>query len=363
MLSSGLQSKLAHMERRLEELNLQMSSTTVLSTPSLNRTLGKEQAELRPVVECYQHYRKNAEELEAARELSHSADPELRSLAVDEIRVTEQRGTEMEQRLRSLLLPSDPNDNRNVFLELRAGTGGDEAALFVGVLMRMYMRYAEARRWQSSCISAHSTSLHGFRELILRISGKGVYQALKFESGVHRVQRVPETESQGRVHTSACTVAVLPEVEVIDTVALNPAELRVDTFRASGAGGQHINKTDSAVRITHLPTGVAVECQAERSQHQNRARAMALLQARLAAVQIEQQRKERDATRRLQVGSGDRSQRIRTYNFPQGRVTDHRISMTLYKLDSILLGELDMLLEPLAREHQAELLVTARESA
>ena len=361
MLSPGLEARLESARQRLEKVHTQLADAAVAADPSQGRALGKEQAELQPVVECFVRYRENERELKAARELLRDADPQVRRLAAEEIEAAEQRGRQLEQRLRTLLLPRDPDDDKDAFLEIRAGTGGEEAALFADDLARMYARYAEARGWQAERIHAHPTALGGLRELVLRISGKGVYGTLKFESGVHRVQRVPETESQGRVHTSACTVAVLPEADAPGAVELNPQELRVDTFRASGAGGQHVNKTDSAVRITHLPSNTVVECQAERSQHQNRARAMALLRARLADAAAERQRRERDAARRLMVGSGDRSQRIRTYNFPQGRVTDHRITLTLYKLEGILLGNLDLLIEPLASEHQAALLA-AQES-
>jgi peptide chain release factor 1 len=255
-----------------------------------------------------------------------------------------------------LLLPRDPHDDNNIFLEIRAGTGGDEAAIFAGDLFRMYQKYAESRGWSLEIFSQSEGEHGGFKEIIVRVAGQGAYSRFKFESGTHRVQRVPETESQGRIHTSACTVAILPEAEDVEEIDINPAELRVDTFRASGAGGQHVNKTDSAIRITHLPSGIVVECQDERSQHKNRARAMSLLQARLLEQEQTRQESEIAESRRLQVGSGDRSQRIRTYNFPQGRVTDHRINLTLYKLDDILAGDLDMLIDPLLQEHQAELL-------
>lgn len=362
MLSPGLEAQLEAARQRLRKIQAQLASAAVATDPRQVRELGKEQAELQPVVTCFARYRENEHALKTAHELLRDEDPEMRRLAAEELASAEQRGLELEQRLRTLLLPRDPNDDKDVFVEIRAGTGGEEAALFVGDLARMYSRYAETRSWLVERIHAHSTSLGGFRELVLRVSGAGVYRALKFESGVHRVQRVPETESQGRVHTSTCTLAVLPEADTLDAVELNPQELRVDTFRASGAGGQHVNKTDSAVRITHLPSNTVVECQAERSQHQNRARAMALLRARLADAASEHQRQERDAARRLMVGSGDRSQRIRTYNFPQGRVTDHRISLTLYKLENILLGDLGPLIEPLLSEYQAAALA-AVESA
>jgi peptide chain release factor 1 len=262
----------------------------------------------------------------------------------------------IEHELQVLLLPKDPNDNRNIFIEIRAGTGGDEAAIFSGDLARMYQRYAERKGWQTELISESHGDHGGYKEVILRVAGKDVYSQLKFESGAHRVQRVPETESQGRIHTSACTVAIMPEVEEVDAIDINPADLKVDTFRSSGAGGQHINKTESAIRITHIPTGVVVECQDERSQHKNRARAMSLLASRLLSAEQEKHHAEQSATRKLQVGSGDRSERIRTYNYPQGRLTDHRINLTLYKLDDIMQGGLEQVLQPLISEHQAELL-------
>ena len=356
MLTPVMRTRLERLRQRLEEVRARLAGAAVATDPVLARNLGREQAELQPAAEYYVQYLRHERELESARELGRDPDPEVRRLAAEELASLQQCGRELEQRLRTLLLPRDPDDDRDVYLEIRAGTGGEEAALFVGDLARMYSRYAEASGWRCERIHAHPTSLGGFRELILRIGGRRVYQSLKFESGVHRVQRVPETESQGRVHTSACTVAVLPEVDAVGAIELHPAELRVDTFRSSGAGGQHVNKTDSAVRITHLPSGEVVECQAERSQHQNRARAMALLRARLADAEAGRQRRERAETRRILVGSGDRSQRIRTYNFPQGRVTDHRISLTLYKLEGILLGDLDPLIEPLTGAHQEEAL-------
>jgi peptide chain release factor 1 len=294
--------------------------------------------------------------MDEARQMLREADPDLRAMAEEELRGGEDQLECLEHEIQLLLLPTDPHDDNNIFLEVRAGTGGDEAALFAGDLFRMYQKYAESRGWPVEILS-HSLGEHGgYKEIIVRVAGQGAYSRFKFESGAHRVQRVPETESQGRVHTSACTVAILPEAEEVEEVDLNPADLRVDTYRASGAGGQHVNKTDSAIRITHLPSGIVVECQDERSQHKNRARALSLLQARLLEQEQSRQRSEIAESRRLQVGSGDRSQRIRTYNFPQGRVTDHRINLTLYKLDDILAGGLDMLIDPLQQEYQAELL-------
>ena len=301
--------------------------------------------------------------LAAAEEMRRDEDPDIRSMAEDEIQNVQAQLEEQQRQLQLLLLPSDPNDERNIFLEIRAGTGGDEAALFAGDLFRMYSRYAELRGWQIELISESPGEHGGFKEVIARVIGHGAYSRLKFESGAHRVQRVPVTESQGRIHTSACTVAILPEADTIDAIDINPADLKIDTFRASGAGGQHVNKTDSAIRITHLPTGIVVECQDERSQHKNRAKAMALLQARLLSAERERREAEQTRQRRLLVGSGDRSERIRTYNFPQGRVTDHRINLTLHQLDEILEGNLDPIIEPLISEYQAEQLATLAEDS
>ena len=296
--------------------------------------------------------------LDEARALAAGDDAELRELAEAELPVLEQQLDASEAELQRLLLPADPDDRRNIYLEIRAGTGGDEAALFAGDLLRMYLRYAETQGWRCEVVSASDGEHGGYKEVIVRTEGRGVYARLKFESGGHRVQRVPVTEAQGRIHTSACTVAVLPEVDEVDSIPINPAELRVDTYRASGAGGQHVNKTDSAIRITHLPTGTVVECQEERSQHKNRARAMALLQSRLLEAERSHQQAAQAATRRSLVGSGDRSERIRTYNFPQGRVTDHRINLTLYKIEQVMAGDLDALIEPLRREYEAEQLAS-----
>src|SRR5690625_4749803 len=290
------------------------------------------------------------EQLTGAEEMRRDEDLEIRSMAEEEIRSVQPLLEEQERSLQLLLLPSDPNDERNIFLEVRAGTGGDEAALFAGDLFRMYSRYAEQQNWQIELISASEGEQGGYKEIIARVIGKGAYSRLKFESGAHRVQRVPATESQGRIHTSACTVAVLPEADTVDEIDINPADLRIDTFRASGAGGQHVNKTDSAIRITHIPTGIVVECQDERSQHKNRAKAMALLQARMRSSEQERVQAEHTQQRRLLVGSGDRSERIRTYNFPQGRVTDHRINLTLHQLEDILEGQLDPIIDPLVSE-------------
>jgi len=305
---------------------------------------------------CYRRFRDANDALSEAELLAQDDDPDMKAMAQDEIQNNKALIAELEKELQVLMLPKDPNDSRNVYLEIRAGTGGDEAAIFVGDLFRMYSRFAEGKRWQFEVISANHGEHGGYKEIISRISGQDVYQQLKFESGAHRVQRVPETESQGRIHTSACTVAVLPEVEAIDEVDINMDELRIDTFRASGAGGQHVNKTDSAIRITHLPTNTVVECQDERSQHKNKAKALALLQTRLLDAQQQAQQKEQAQARKSLVGSGDRSERIRTYNYPQGRVTDHRINLTLYKLDEIIEGDVSVLIDPLLQEHQANLL-------
>ena len=288
-------------------------------------------------------------------------DKEIQQLAIEELKKIELEAEELQNKLQLLLLPKDPNDKSNLFIEIRAGTGGEEAALFAGDLMRMYVRYAEIRKWEIEYISVSESDLEGYKEVIMRVIGDGAYSRLKFESGAHRVQRVPETESQGRIHTSACTVAILPEVELIDEVDINTADLRIDTFRASGAGGQHVNKTDSAIRITHIPTNTVVECQDERSQHKNKARAMSLLQARLLDAKRELQQNEEAENRRSLVGSGDRSERIRTYNFPQGRITDHRINLTLYQLDDFIEGNIDIVIDPLINEHQADLLASLNE--
>jgi peptide chain release factor 1 len=318
------------------------------------RELSQEYARIDPVVKTYDAYRRAHEDLLAAEEMSHDSEPEIRELGDEERKVAAQRCEKLEIELQKHLVPSDPNDGRNTYLEIRAGTGGDEAALFSGDLFRMYSRYAERQGWQVEIMSQSEGEHGGFKEIICRIVGRGVYSRLKFESGAHRVQRVPATESQGRIHTSACTVAVMAEVDEVDEVDVSTGDLRIDTYRASGAGGQHVNRTDSAVRITHLPSGIVVECQDERSQHKNKARAMSLLKARLLAAQQEKQQSEQAQQRRQLVGSGDRSERIRTYNFPQGRITDHRINLTLYKLDEILQGDLDQVVGPLTNEYQAE---------
>jgi peptide chain release factor 1 len=351
-MNPSIRGKLDRLAERFSEITALLADPETQNDQNRFRDLGREYAQLEPLVHCFDDYLAVEDEIAAAREML--ADKEMAELAREELGAAEARREALEPQLQRLLLPPDPNDRRNIYLEVRAGTGGAEAALFAGDLLRMYLRYAESQGWRHEVMSASEGELGGFKEVVLRISGNGVYAKLKFESGTHRVQRVPETESQGRVHTSACTVAILPEVETVDEVQIDANDLRVDTYRSSGAGGQHVNKTDSAVRLTHLPTGIVVECQDERSQHKNRARAMSLLQAKLLSQAIEAQNAEQSQSRRLQVGSGDRSERIRTYNFPQNRLTDHRINLTLYKLDEIMLGHLSQVIEPLQQEHQAD---------
>ena len=352
----GIQRQLQTACERLEEIGLAMSAPDAADNAQHWQQLAREYGQLEPMVKLYQQWQQTHSDLLDAKEMCSSKDAEMRAMAEEEADQAQQQLQHLEAELQLLLLPKDPNDERNVFLELRAGTGGDEAAIFAGDLLKMYLRFAEQHGWQVEMISASEGEHGGFKEAIARVLGQGAYSQLKFESGTHRVQRVPVTESQGRIHTSACTVAILPEAEAASEIDINPADLRIDTYRASGAGGQHVNKTDSAVRLTHLPSGIVVECQDERSQHKNRAKALALLQARLLQAEQEQQQNEQARDRKLQVGSGDRSQRIRTYNYPQGRITDHRINLTLYKLEDILAGDLDQLLQPLRQEHQAELL-------
>ncbi len=351
-MNERIRSRLEKIQERFEEITGLLADPAVQSDSDRFRELSREYAQLEPVADCYRRYREAESEFEAAGELLE--DAEMAELARESRGEARARMEALEPELKRLLLPRDPNDERNVFLEIRAGTGGAEAALFAGDLLRAYLRYAERRGWSAELISESPGELGGYKEVVARIRGREVYSRLKFESGVHRVQRVPETESQGRIHTSAVTVAILPEAESIDEVEIDPGELRIDTFRASGAGGQHVNKTDSAVRVTHLPTGIVAECQDERSQHKNRARAMALLQAKLLSRARDRQARERAADRRLQVGSGDRSERIRTYNFPQNRVTDHRINLTIYKLDEVMEGDFDPIIDPLLQEYQAE---------
>ena len=359
-MKPSIRSKLDQLAERFEEITALLAEPEVQSDQNRFRALSQEYSQLEPLVNCYAKYQALEDEITEANEML--LDPEMADLAKEALQDAEQNLAELEPELQLLLIPPDPNDERNIFLEVRAGTGGAEAALFSGDLYRMYLRFAEAQGWQTETISESLGDQGGYKEIVCRVSGRNVYSQLKFESGTHRVQRVPETESQGRVHTSACTVAILAEAAEIDNIAIASKDLRVDTFRASGAGGQHVNKTDSAIRLTHLPSGVVVECQDERSQHKNRARAMSLLQARLLSSAQEKQASEQASARKLQVGSGDRSERIRTYNYPQNRVTDHRINLTLYKLDEIMQGDLKQVVEPLVREHQAELLTAMAES-
>ncbi|WP_426152202.1 peptide chain release factor 1 [Pseudomonas sp. DC3000-4b1] len=353
-MKASLLNKLDTLQERYEEVTALLGDAEVIADQNRFRAFSREYAELTPVVEAFALWRKVNADLEGAQALLKDSDPDLREMAQEEVRDGRQRLAELETSLQRMLLPKDPNDGRNVFLEIRAGTGGDEAAIFSGDLFRMYSRYAEKRGWRIEVLSESEGEHGGFKEVIARVEGDNVYAKLKFESGAHRVQRVPETESQGRIHTSACTVAVLPEPDEQVAVEINPADLRVDTYRSSGAGGQHVNKTDSAIRITHLPTGIVVECQEERSQHKNRARAMAWLSAKLNDMQTSAAQNAIASERKLLVGSGDRSERIRTYNFPQGRVTDHRVNLTLYSLDEILAGGVDAVIEPLLAEYQAD---------
>jgi peptide chain release factor 1 len=361
-MKPSLSIKLAQLATRLDELDGLLGAEDATRDLDRYRALTREHAEITPVVALYREWEQSGRDLAAAQEML--SDPQTKSFADDESRAARAKMDALEEQLQRALLPSDPNDERNVFLEIRAGTGGDESALFGGDLFRMYSRFAERNKWQLELISESPGEMGGFKEVIVRVIGQGAYSKLKFESGGHRVQRVPETEAQGRIHTSACTVAILAEADPIaDHITINPAELRIDTFRASGAGGQHVNKTDSAVRITHLPTGLVVECQDDRSQHRNRAQAMAVLASRLLDRERQERHQKEAATRKSLIGSGDRSERIRTYNFPQGRVTDHRINLTLYKIDAIMDGDLFELTQALAQEYQAEQLAELGESA
>jgi len=360
-MKPSMLAKLNQLTERLEELNALLAQEGVTSDMDQFRKLSREHAELGPLVALYKDYMQAGADIETAQEML--ADPDMKELAQEEIAAGRARIEQLETELQKMLLPKDPNDERNIFLEIRAGTGGDEAALFAGDLLRMYTRYAERNRWQVEMVSESPSEIGGYKEVIVRIIGHGAYSRLKFESGGHRVQRVPATETQGRIHTSACTVAVMPEADEVADVAINPTDIRIDTFRASGAGGQHINKTDSAVRITHIPTGIVVECQDDRSQHKNKATALGVLAARIKDIQMREQQAKEAATRKSLIGSGDRSERIRTYNFPQGRMTDHRINLTLYKLDFIMDGDLDELTNALIAEHQAEQLAALGEEA
>ncbi|CAG8998095.1 MAG: Peptide chain release factor RF1 [Candidatus Celerinatantimonas neptuna] len=361
-MKSSVLSKLETLKERYEEVQALLAEPEVISDQERFRGLTKEYSQLEGVVKCFESYQQAEEDLQAAQEMQDDSDPMMREMASEEIADAKATLERLEDELQLLLLPKDPNDERNVFLEIRAGAGGDEAAIFAGDLFRMYSRYAEHRGWRVEVVSCNDGEHGGYKELIAKISGEKVYGEMKFESGGHRVQRVPETESQGRIHTSACTVAIMPEVPEAEAISINPADLRVDTFRASGAGGQHINKTDSAVRITHIPSGLVVECQDERSQHKNRAKAMAVLSARLQAAEDEKRRAEETSMRRELVASGDRSERIRTYNYPQGRVSDHRINLTLYRLNDVMEGELSALIDPIMQEYQADQLAALAEN-
>ncbi len=357
-MKESILNKLNNLIDRHEEIAGLLADPDIIADQDQFRSLSREYAQLEPVVNCYQDYSTAKDNLKSAEDMLADDDPDMREMAIEEKAEAAAQIETLEVGLQKLLLPKDPHDSSNIFLEIRAGTGGDEAAIFAGDLFRMYSRYAENHRWRVEVMTQNEGEHGGYKEIIARIIGEGAYSRLKFESGAHRVQRVPETESQGRVHTSAATVAIMPELDDVEQIEINPADLRVDTFRASGAGGQHVNKTDSAVRLTHIPTGTVVECQDERSQHKNKARAMSLLQARIMDAELEKQRQQEAKTRKSLVGSGDRSERIRTYNFPQGRITDHRINLTLYKLDEFMQGDLDQVIDPLINEYQAEQLAS-----
>ena len=361
-MKDSIRNKLETTRERFEELEGLMSDPDVIKDQDRFRDLRKEYARLEPIIGLFQQYETLSNDLTAATEMVNDSDEEVRQMAEEELAALEENRESLELELQKALIPPDPHDDSNVYLEIRAGTGGDEAAIFAGDLFRMYSKYAEAMKWPMEIISAREGEHGGYKEIVSRVTGSGIYAKLKFESGAHRVQRVPATESQGRIHTSACTVAVLAEPEEVEEIEINTNDLRIDTYRASGAGGQHVNKTDSAVRVTHLPSGIVVECQDERSQHKNRARAMSLLQAKLLDAEIAQRETEQAQQRKLLVGSGDRSERIRTYNYPQGRVTDHRINLTLYKLAEILEGELGQVIDPLINEYQADQLAALSES-
>ncbi len=351
-MKTSIVAKLEALQERHEEVEAMLGDAGVIADQERFRALSREYAQLTDVSNCFRQWQQVQEDIETAELLL--ADPEMRDMAQEELNESRTRSEELEQQLQVLLLPKDPDDERNCYIEVRAGTGGDEAAIFAGDLFRMYSRYAEARRWKVEVMSANEGEHGGFKEVIAKVIGEGAYGRFKFESGGHRVQRVPETESQGRIHTSACTVAVMPEVPEAELPDINPADLKIDTFRSSGAGGQHVNTTDSAIRITHLPTGIVVECQDERSQHKNKAKALAVLGSRIRAAEIAKRQAEEASTRRNLLGSGDRSDRNRTYNFPQGRVTDHRINLTIYRLDEVMEGKLDSLIEPIVQEYQAD---------
>ncbi|AKJ42437.1 peptide chain release factor 1 [Pragia fontium] len=358
-MKPSIVAKLEALQERHEEVQAHLGDASVIADQDRFRALSKEYAQLGDVTDCFRQWQQVQENLATAEMML--ADPEMREMAQEEIDEAKQQTEVLEQQLQVLLLPQDPDDERNCYLEVRAGTGGDEAAIFAGDLFRMYSRYAESRRWRVEIMSANDGEHGGYKEIIAKISGDGVYGQLKFESGGHRVQRVPETESQGRIHTSACTVAILPEIPEAELPEINPVDLKIDTFRSSGAGGQHVNTTDSAIRITHLPTGIVVECQDERSQHKNKAKALSVLGARIRAAEMQKRQSEEASTRRNLLGSGDRSDRNRTYNFPQGRVTDHRINLTVYRLDEVMEGKLDMLIQPIVQEYQADQLAALSE--
>lgn len=360
-MKPSIEKKLKVLVARHDELKALLAEPTVTNDLNRFRDLSKEYSQLEPYVQMYLQHETYIRELAEAELMLEETDPDLQQLAKLEIKQIEEKLADLEHSLLMALLPTDPHDRNNIFLEVRAGTGGNEAAIFAGDLSRMYIRYAEAQKYEVEIISQSPGEHGGYKEIIMRIIGQGAYSQFKFESGVHRVQRVPETEAQGRIHTSTCTVAVLPEFEEIESVDLNPADLRIDTFRASGAGGQHVQKTDSAIRITHLPTGTVVECQDERSQHKNRARAMSLLKARILSAEREKQQRQQAETRRNLVGTGDRSERIRTYNYPQGRLTDHRINLTLYQLTQIMEGELAPVIDALRHEYNADLIASLGE--
>ncbi|MFM7482111.1 MAG: peptide chain release factor 1 [Candidatus Methylopumilus sp.] len=353
-MKPSMQKKLAALSERIQELNTLLSSESITNDMVQYRKITKEHSDITPIVDEYLAYKKNEDNLNEAQAML--SDPEMKEFVQEEIEQCKLKLVAIEENLQKLLLPKDPNDEKNIFLEIRAGTGGDESALFAGDLFRMYSRYTERQGWKMEIVSSSESEVGGYKEIIMKIIGHGAYSKLKFESGGHRVQRVPDTETQGRIHTSACTVAVLPEADEISDVIINPVEIRLDTYRASGAGGQHINKTDSAVRITHLPTGIVVECQDDRSQHRNKAQAMSVLAARIRDAQIREQQSKLASDRRSLIGSGDRSERIRTYNYPQGRITDHRINLTLYKIEAITDGDMEELINALSNEHQADLL-------
>ncbi len=360
-MKPSIVAKLEVLQERQEEVEVLLGEPGVITDQERFRALSREYAQLTDVTASFQRWQQVQDDIDTAETLLD--DPEMRDMAQEELKQAKALQEELEQELQLLLLPKDPDEERGCFLEVRAGTGGDEAAIFAGDLFRMYSRYAEARRWRVEIISASDGEQGGYKEVIAKIDNDGAYGQLKFESGGHRVQRVPETESQGRIHTSACTVAVMPAIPEEELPEINPGDLRIDTFRSSGAGGQHVNTTDSAIRITHLPTGLVVECQDERSQHKNKAKALAVLGARLRAAEIHRRQLEEASTRRNLLGSGDRSDRIRTYNFPQGRVTDHRIGLTLYRLDEVIEGKLDMLIQPIMQEYQADQLAALAEQS